>query len=220
VGIVQRDQRLDDAYSLYQASVFYGDDDAVAQAIPLLDSLEADLALARGRLIHAEYLKEGAQEDPAELPAFERALELYRRVGDERGEAEALFWIATYHQVLRDDVKGSLPLLQRAEELATKVGDKLLLSYIARHIGFVDQYEHHDLPAARIRQQQSIDLRREVGHLPGTAAGLMALAEVAGEEGNKDEEARLLDEAEAVATESGAKGILRWIAQARAGEGD
>lgn len=214
------DQRLADAYSLYEASVFYGDDDAVAQAVPLLDSVEADLCLSRGRLLHAEYLKDRVQEDPAELSMFERALELYRKVGDERGQAEALFWIGTYHQVLHQDGKTSLPYLLQAEELATKVGDRLRLSYIARHIGFVEQYDHHDLPAARVRQQQSIDLRREVGHRPGVAAALMALAEVAGEEGDKDERARLLDEAEAVARESGANGILRWIAQARAGEGD
>jgi hypothetical protein len=36
-------------------------------------------------------------EDPAELPLFERALELYRALGDTRGGAEALFWIGCLH---------------------------------------------------------------------------------------------------------------------------
>ena len=209
------DQRLSKAYALYEASVFYGDDGAVNQAKPLLDAVEADLSLARGRLLHAEYLKERRQEDPRELPSFERAAELYSELGDERGEAEALFWIATYHQAIRHDGEASIPFLERAEHLARRVGDKLLLSYIVRHIGFVEQLVHGDLDAARRRQEESIALRREVGHLPGVAAGLLALAEVARARGDAAERDRLLDEAESVAAESGAKGIQRWITAER-----
>src|SRR5262249_9162315 len=136
---------------------------------------------------------------------------LYTELGDERGEAEALFWIATYHQVLHRDGEASIPFLERAEVLARRVGDKLLLSYIARHIGFVEQLVHRDLEAARRRPDESVALRREVGHLPGVAAGLLALAEVAKAQGDATERDRLLDEAESVAWESGAKGIQRWI---------
>ena len=71
------DQRLTEAYTLYEASVFYGDDDAGDRAKPLLDAVEADLSLARGRLLHAEYLRQRRQEDPRELPSFQRAAELY-----------------------------------------------------------------------------------------------------------------------------------------------
>jgi len=212
---VQTDQRLTDAYSLYEASVFYGDESAVDRAMPVLDSLEADLALARGRLLHAAYLKHRDQENPDELKCFQRAAELYQALGDERGEAEALFWIGTYHQVLHLDGQASIPFLDRAEELAQRSGDKLLLSYVVRHQGAVEQYVHGDLEAARKRQQQSVDLRREVGHRPGVAAGLLALADIAGEQGDEAERERLLDEAEAIATESGARGTLRWISAAR-----
>jgi hypothetical protein len=209
------DQRLTEAYELYEASVFYGDVGAVNRAKPMLAAVEADLSLARGRLLHAEYLKDRRQADPRELPSFERAAELYIELGDERGEAEALFWIATYHQVLHHDGEASIPFLDRAEVLARRVGDKLLLSYIARHIGFVEQLVHGDLEAARRRQEESVALRREVGHLPGVAAGLLALAEVAKARGDATERDRLLDEAESVALESGAKGIQRWITAER-----
>lgn len=212
------DQRLDEAYALYEAAVFHGDDDAVSRAQSVLDSLEADLALARGRLIHARYLKQGGPEDPAELECFERAAGIYRELGDERGEAEALFWIGTYHQVLHHDGEASMPFLQRAEELVLRSDDKLLLSYIARHLGFVEQMVNSDLDAARRRQEQSVALRREVGHRPGVAAGLLALAEIAEEQGDAAERARLLDEAEAIANDSAAKGILRWIAISRRGD--
>jgi hypothetical protein len=209
------DPRLIEAHALYEASVFYGDDDAVTRAKPLLDAVEADLSLARGRLLHAEYLKQRRQEDPRELPSFERAAQLYIELGDERGEAEALFWIATYHQAVRHDGEASIPFLERAEHLARRAADKLLLSYIARHIGFVEQLVHGDLDAARRRQEESVALRREVGHLPGVAAGLLALAEVAKAQGEAAERDRLLDEAESVAVHSGARGIQRWIAAER-----
>jgi hypothetical protein len=209
-----KDQRLTEAYDLYEASVFYGDATAVATAGSLLDGVEADLALARGRLLHAEYLKH-PQEDPRELPAFERAAELYADLGDEHGEAEALFWIGTYHQVLRNDCEASIPFLERAEQLAERSGDQLLLSYIARHLGFVEQLVNGDLDAARRRQEQSIALRREVGHRPGVAAGLLAIAEIAQQRGDRADRDRLLDEAEAIATAAGAKGTLAWITATR-----
>lgn len=209
-----KDQRLTEAYDLYEAAVFYGDETAVATAGPLLDGLEADLALARGRLLHAAYLKEQT-EDPRELAAFERAAELYAGLGDERGEAEALFWIGTYHQVLHQDGEASIPFLERAEKLAVQSGDKLLLSYVVRHLGAVEQYVNHDLDAARRRQEQSVALRREAGHRPGVAAGLLALADIANERGDTAERDRLVDEAEALATEAGAKGTLAWITATR-----
>jgi hypothetical protein len=214
------DQRLDEAYALYEASVFYGDEDAVSKAHAVLDGVEADLALSRGRLIHAQYLKDDGPEDPRELKSFERAADLYRELGDDRGEAEALFWIGVYHQVLHEDGEASIPFLQRAEELALPTGDKLLLSYIARHLGAVDEYVHSDLDAAKKRQEQSVSLRREVGHLPGAAAGLLALAAIAQQQGDAAERARLLDEAEELATRSGAKGVLRWIAMNRTDDAD
>ena len=52
-----------------------------------------------------------------ELPLFERAAALYHRAGDERGEAEALFWVATYHQVVRADHDTAAPVLDRARDL-------------------------------------------------------------------------------------------------------
>lgn len=205
------DPRLRQADVLYEAAVFGGDTDAVGRAEPLLNAVEADLALARARLLHASYLAD-RNEDPAQLPLLERAAELYKQLGDERGEAEALFWLGTYHQVLHQDGERSLPYLLRAEELASSAGDRLLLSYIVRHLGFVEQYVNHDPAAARARLQHSVDLRREVGHLPGVAAGLLSLAEVAPSPADR---ARLLDEAEAIASGCGANGVLGWIAAVR-----
>jgi len=67
---------------------------------------------ARGRVIHARFLQQrdedpdGAAEDPGELTSFERAAQLYRALGDKRGEAESLFWVGCFHQVVRRNRRG------------------------------------------------------------------------------------------------------------------
>jgi len=154
-------------------------------------------------------------EDRQELVFFERAAELYRALGDVRGEGEALFWVATFHQVVRRDYEGSVELLERAGRLAERAGDKLTLSYVERHVGFV---EHHkgDFDAARGHFEESTRLRREVGFLPGVAANLVGLAYIAAGSGRRADVTGLLAEAESIASAEEAGGILRWIDQARA----
>src|SRR6266568_1759340 len=66
-----------------------------------------------------------------------RANELYQRLGDVRGESEAAFWVGCFHQVVRGDSDLALPFFERSYQLASQVGDKLTLSYAARHLGFV-----------------------------------------------------------------------------------
>jgi tetratricopeptide (TPR) repeat protein len=163
------------ARALYEQAVFNGDESALAAADRVLDGAEAALSLARGRVMHARFLaREPA--DPAELALFERAAELFRQVGDQRGEAESLFWIGTYHQVAGNDSAAAVPYLDRARNLATATGDRLTLSYALRHLGFADQ-EAGRLDAARAEFEESVRLRRQIGFMPGVAAGLLALAD-------------------------------------------
>src|SRR5262245_26992939 len=127
--------RLARAKELYERAVFGGDPDAVPRAITELDHVEAHLALARGRILHAVFLAQ-RREDPAELELFTRAAELFSRLGDETGEAEALFWVGTFHQVVRRDHEAALPALRRSYDLASAAGDQLTRSYAVRHLGF------------------------------------------------------------------------------------
>jgi hypothetical protein len=46
------DERIENAMRLYERAVFEGDAAALAEAGRDLDGVEADLALARGRLLH------------------------------------------------------------------------------------------------------------------------------------------------------------------------
>jgi tetratricopeptide (TPR) repeat protein len=208
------DTRLDRARDLYERAVFGGDGTALGTADTVLDAVEADLALARGRVVHARFLEERA-DDPSERELFARAATLYRGLGDTRGEGEALFWMGTYEQVVRGDHEAALPALRRAHELAAAAGDDLTRSYVVRHLGFAD-LAAGDLAAARARFEESVTLRRALDFPAGVAAGLVPLAYLAREEGREADAAALLDEAEATARECGAAGVLAWVAEARA----
>lgn len=218
------DDRIERATLLYERAVFGGDASALAEAEAALDAVEADLALARGRVIHARFLEQqitgssailpDGDEDPHELALFERAAKLYRILGDVRGEGEALFWIGTFHQVVRRENDAAVPVLERSYELAEQVGDKLTMSYALRHLGIAEHVGGR-MDAARDRLEESVRLRREIGFLPGVAANLVGLAHLAAGEGRRDDALALVEEAGAIAEASGAQGILRSVEQAR-----
>jgi tetratricopeptide (TPR) repeat protein len=205
---------LERAQSSYERAVFDGDLTPLADAERELDEVEADVALARGRILHARFIAD-RRKDPEELPLFERAAELYRRLGDVRGEGESLFWVGVFHQVVLADGDAAVPFLERSYELAGRAADKMTLSYAARHLGFASAAAG-DLSVARGRLEESVRLRREVGYMPAVAAGLLALAQVEARDGDRDAALGLLDEAGAVAEACQARRIIDWVAQARA----
>ena len=105
---------------MYERAVFAGAAGPLAEADRELDAAEAGLAVARGRLNHARFLLRrdqdpaAAEEDPGELPLFERAARLYQAPGDGRGEAGALFWAGCLHQVVRHDNAAAVPVLEQS----------------------------------------------------------------------------------------------------------
>ena len=207
------DKRIAQAELLYERSVFGGDSSALASADRNLDEVEAELALTRGKVIHARFLEKRV-EDARELELFERAAELYERLGDVRGEGEAVFWAGTFHQVVRDDTEAAVPAFERALDLATQVGDRLTMSYALRHLGFADHMAGR-LDEARTRFEESTRLRRELGFLPGVAANLVGLAYLAAQQERRDDAAALLREATELAENTDSHGVLRWVAEAR-----
>ncbi|MGD0063664.1 MAG: hypothetical protein ABSB76_09495 [Streptosporangiaceae bacterium] len=215
------DERIERSRRLYERALFDGDNSALAVAERELDSVEADLSLARGRLVHGRFLErrnddqEHAQEDPRELALFERARQLYQAMGDVRGEAEALFWIGCCHQVVRRDNDAAVPVLERSLDLAAQAGDKMTMSYALRHLGIADHAAGR-LEEARRRLEESSGLRREIGFLPGVAANMVGLIYIAAGQRRPDDALALLDQAEAIAQASGARGIMRQIEEARA----
>jgi tetratricopeptide repeat protein len=150
-----------------------------------------------------------------ELTLFERSADLYGQLGDLNGRAEALFWIGTFHQVVEKDDIAALPPLQQAHALATRIDDRLTLSYVVRHLAFVEWAAGRGEPA-RVRLEESLALRRELQFLPGVAAALLTLAEFNAEHGQPQEARRLLQEARQVAESCDAAGVLTGIAEQEA----
>jgi tetratricopeptide (TPR) repeat protein len=201
------------AHVLYERAVFVGDAAVLPVAEQELDRVEADLLLARGRIRHARFL-EDRQEDPEHLPLLERAAQLYATLGDDRGQAEASFWIGVYHQVLHRNTAAARPALERSYQLAVKVGDQLTASYAVRHLGFADQAAG-DLEQARARLAESLRLRRELDHRPAVAAALVALADLTARTGHREQARAMLEEATATAEAAGAHRVVYWANQAR-----
>jgi len=215
------DARVKQAGLLYERAVFTGDAASLGEADLELNAAEADLAVARGRLMHARFLLRreqepaAAAEEPGELPLFERAAQLYRALGNTGGEAGALFWIGCFHQVVRRDNAAAVPLLEQSVELASQAGDKAVLAEALRHLG-IAAYSTGDLETARQRLEESTRLRREIGLLPGAAANMVGLAYIAAAQERRDDALTLLDQASAIATTSQADRILQQASEARA----
>lgn len=207
------DERLARARSGYERSVFGGDPHVLADVDHDLDALEADLALARGRVVHARFLDRRA-EDLRELELFHRAAALYAKLGDPRGEAEALFWQGAFHQVVRSDAALAVPLFERSLELAGRAGDKLTMSYALRHLGMAEHLAGRP-DAARDKLTESTRLRRDLDFGPGVAANLIGLAHLALDEGRPDEARELLDEAAVLAERSQAHRMTGMVEEAR-----
>jgi tetratricopeptide (TPR) repeat protein len=214
------DDRLEQARLLYERAVFSGDAGPLAEADRELDAVEAGLAVARGRLVHTRFLLRRDEdpaigEDPGELALFERAAQLYRALGDAAGEAEALFWVGCYHQVVRRDNATAVPSFQRSLALASQAGDKATMSEALRHLG-IEAHATGRLDLARQHLEESTRLRRDIGSLPGAAANMIGLAYIAAAQQRPDDARALLDEASAIAEATGAQRISQQADEARA----
>ena len=215
------DERIERSRLLYERALFEGDGEALAEAERELEGVAADLALARGRIIHGRFLQQRAQdleqarEDPRELALFERAAELYRARGDVHGEAESLFWVGCCHQVVRRDNEAAVPVLWQSLELATETDDTTTMSEALRHLG-IAEHAAGRLEAARLHLEESTRLRREMGAGLGVASNLVGLTYIAVGQDRRDDALKLIEEARAIAEANGAQGLMRQIEEARA----
>jgi tetratricopeptide (TPR) repeat protein len=197
------DDPFERADLLNEQALFTGSADARTAAGLELKRAEARLLQEKGRILHAKFLAERGAEDPAELQHFERSLELAGEAGDERLESWAHFWVGIVHQVIRGDHDAALPHFQSAYDWAKANGDSLLRSFAVRHLGF-GWYEQGRRDDGLRALEESVELRRDEGFLPGVAAGLLTLAELAVEDGRPDDARPLLAEAKEAADSSGA----------------
>jgi len=211
--IGQMDELMRQVDELYERAIFGGEYDDLPEADRALDVVEAALLLQRGRILHCRFLESGV-EPPEELGYFERAAELYRGAGDDRGEALARFWIGCFHQVVRDDNGTAVPFLTASVELSRTTGDDLTLSYALRHLGVAAQMSGN-FPEARELLEESPALRRPPGFTAGVAAHLVGLVYLAVAQNRPDDARALADEAASLAASAGAAKITEQIEAAR-----
>jgi tetratricopeptide (TPR) repeat protein len=219
--VVERDPRVVASDVLFERALFERDRGALTAADRLLDAAEADLLVARGRILHGRFLERRgtdpatAIEDPDELRAFDRAIQLYEALADAGGLAVATFWRGCAIQVVRGDDDAAVPVLAQALELATTAGDRVTMAESLRHLGIAAQ-RAGELDTAREHLEASTALRREDGALAGVASNLVGLIYIAVAEGRRDDARALVDEARAIAAACGATGVLVHIEDASA----
>ena len=83
-----------------------------------------------------------------------------------------------------------------------------------RHLGIAEHRAGH-LDKARSYLEESTRLRRQLWFGPGVAANLVGLAYIAASDGRADEVPAMLGEADSMARQSAAAGIIRQIDEAR-----
>jgi hypothetical protein len=88
------------------------------------------------------------------------------------------------------------------------------MSEALRHLG-IAAHGAGRLEVARQRLEESTQLRREIGLLPGAAANMVGLAYIAAAQERGDDALALLDEAGAMAGASQAHRIVRQVDEAR-----
>ena len=192
---------------LNEQALFSGSEAARVAAARELDRAEARLEMERGRVLHATFLSERGDEDPAELAHFEAALAAARRAEDPLLDAWSRFWIGIVHQVIRDDQDAALPHFEAAYAAAKEHGSAMLASYAVRHLAFA--WDATGRPDDAWRGfEESVALRRAERFWPGVAAGLLTLAEVADERGRPRDARRYLRQSIAAAKRSGAVAFL------------
>ncbi len=135
-------------------------------------------------------------------------------MGDERGRADALFWIGCFHQVVRDDTELAQEALESSAALARQTGDELILSYALRHLGIAAHRAGRAEDAVRLLEE-STHLRRSLGFTAGVAANLVGLIHLAIDQGRRADAESLLTEATTLADSVDATTITNQLDAAR-----
>jgi tetratricopeptide (TPR) repeat protein/predicted Ser/Thr protein kinase len=159
-----------------------------------LDDKYAAAHMAVGRA----YLLGGDPTDS--LGAFASALDLYRGIGSQEGEASAYQAICNTHTVLQQ-WKEALDFCRRSAGIKEAIGDKRGLavsleteSYIHQVLGRLDE--------ALAAMRHALELGREIGDTVGTAASLTGMASILEDRG---------DLAEALESRMEALGLWRTV---------
>ncbi len=190
--------------------------DALQQALTLAElandpPLLGDVHDAIGLSMHTDYLAtDRSQEPEGEMYHFERGLELRQQGGTAVQIAESLFHVGLVHDVIRREYPQAAVYHQQAYDLAREAGDKVMASYAIRHLGFT-RWAADDKEGVAQALQESLQLRREAGFVPGIAMALVALAQLDETNGDKSAALPKLQQARAILASLEATARVAWL---------
>jgi hypothetical protein len=144
--------------------------DEAEKAVAALDPASPTAQLLTARMAYSRLL---FQRNPR--PDDRAVAESGYRAAAQSGDEELRGWVEFHWGVLLDNVDqdpaDALPHFETALEIATKLGDGYLESYVIRHLA------HYKEPAERIAAlRRSLHLRAALGARPQTVAAQAALA--------------------------------------------
>ncbi len=140
-----------------------------ADATDLLAAIE----LARAEMMYRAEMN--ARQFPSATEHARRAVELYRRLGDRYGEAEAVHRLGLI-ELQRRNLGAARLLFEESRELDIAGGERpFFQGEYERHIAFVELFEE-DVDAAIPHLQRSLDLRRRSGAIDASMFAANTLA--------------------------------------------
>jgi tetratricopeptide (TPR) repeat protein len=152
----------------------------------------ATLEMAEGRFTYWKALDKTKDWGPP-TEDFDRALQIYKELGDQVGLGEAVFYRGLVYQMQEQNLHAR-EMFDQALELTNKTGDERLRSFVVRHIGYLQQTAG-ETDAARVNFQKSLQLRQRNEMKVFVPFALIALAEFEAEQKNLAEAIRLVEQA-------------------------
>ena len=152
----------------------------------------ATLEMAEGRFTYWKALDK-TKDWGLPTEDFDRALQIYKELGDEIGLGEAMFYRGLVYQMQEENPR-ALQIFEQALVLTKKTGDERMQSFVVRHIGYLQQTAG-EIDAARANFQKSLQLRQGNEMKVFVPFALIALADFEVEQKNPTEAINLIEQA-------------------------
>ncbi len=152
----------------------------------------ATLEMAEGRFTYWKALDKTKDWGPP-TEDFDRALQIYKELGDEIGLGEAMFYRGLVYQ-MQEENQRARQIFEQALALTKKTGDERMQSFVMRHIGYLQQTAG-EVDAARANFQKSLELRKRNEIKVFVPFALIALADFEAEQKNSTEAINLIEQA-------------------------
>jgi tetratricopeptide (TPR) repeat protein len=190
------------AHYAVERNTYFQKDDGLARskiedarlAAQAADSKQAfaTLETAEGQLTYWNAL-EGTNEWGPPTSHFDRAIQLYHELGDDVGLGEATFYRGLVYQ-MQNQNEPARKVFDQALKLTQETGDERIRSFVARHIGYLQESAE-----AIDYAEQAIELAQSGNSPPALYSAHLTLAKLYFENGKTTEARQLAEQSRAEA---------------------